>query len=133
MKVHEAAAWLSFGEGLGSKEFWPGMHAAEALSLAGYGNEVRAAITPKLPSEPDDQRRCGLARELVRAGDLAFTRVLLDVLARPDPYGHVHACESLFKVWQVGDGVLLRRALAGAEKPRSQDHGRGRPRAVGEP
>src|SRR3954451_12822135 len=53
-------------QGLGSKEFCPGMHAAEALSLAGYGNEVRAAIAPKLPPESDDQRRCGLARELVR-------------------------------------------------------------------
>src|SRR3954470_25010119 len=103
--------------GLGSGEFWPGMHAAEALSLAGCGDEVRAAIAPRLPTEPDDQRRCGLARELVRAGDLASTRVLLDVLAKADPHGHVHACESLFKVWQVGDGVLLRRALAGAETP----------------
>ena len=103
--------------GLGSGEFWPGMHAAEALSLAGFGDEVRAAIAPRLPAETDDQRRCGLARELVRAGDLASTRVLLDVLAKADPHGHVHACESLFKVWQVGDGALLRRALAGAEKP----------------
>ncbi len=122
--VEGAAAGLELDEGLrgrclailrealGSKEFWPSMHAAEALTLAGCGNEVRAALGPKLPSESDDQRRCGLARELVRAGDLSFTRVLVEGLAKPDPYGHVHACESLFKVWQVGDGVSLRRALA---------------------
>jgi sialidase-1 len=98
--------------GLGSDEFWPAMHAAEALSLDGHGDEVRAALAPKLPMETDDQRLCGLARELVRAGDLSRTRVLLDVLAKPDPHGHVHASESLFKVWQVGDGALLRRAFA---------------------
>ena len=51
--------------GLGSEEFWPAMHAAEALSLAGHGAEVRAAIAPRLATETDDQRRCGLARELV--------------------------------------------------------------------
>jgi len=103
--------------GLGSKEFWPGMHAAEALSLSGHGEEVRAAVTPRLPTESDEQRRCGLARELVRAGDLASTRILLNALEKADPYGHVHACESLFKVRQIGDGASLRGALARAEKP----------------
>src|SRR5262245_17693172 len=88
--------------GLGSDEFWPAMHAAEALTLAGHGAEVRAALAPRLPGEGDDQRRCGLARELVRSGDLAPTRVMIDILAGANPHGHVHACESLFKVWQVG-------------------------------
>jgi sialidase-1 len=103
--------------GLGSPEFWPGIHAAEALALAGCGDEVRAAITPRLNVETDDQRRCGLAREVVRAGDLASTRILLDVLAKADSYGHTHSCESLFKVGQIGDGTLLRRAQAGAGGP----------------
>src|SRR5690242_10317620 len=57
--------------GLGSDEFWPAMHAAEALTLEGLGAEVRASLAARLPGETDDQRRCGLARELVRAGDLA--------------------------------------------------------------
>lgn len=104
--------------GLDSDEFWPAMHAAEALSLVGLGDEVREALLPRLPEEADAQRRCGLARELTRAGDLAFVRVLLEILASPDPHGHVHACESLFKVRQVGDGRLLRSALARADQPR---------------
>ena len=49
---------------LNSGEFWPSMHAAEALTLAGKTDEVRATLAPLLPKERDDQRRCGLAREL---------------------------------------------------------------------
>ncbi len=45
-------------------------------------------------------------------------RVLTDVLASPDPHGHVHACESLFKVRQIGDGALLRQALKQADQPK---------------
>lgn len=93
------------------QQFWPAMHAAEALTLAGHGPEVIAFLAPLLESETDGQRRCGLARELVRAGDQTKVRVLLDLLAAEDPYAHVHACESLYKVNQIGDGVLLRQAF----------------------
>src|SRR5262249_34325650 len=55
--------------GLGSDEFWPSMHAAEGLTSAGQGQDVRRALAPKLTTETDDQKRCGLARELVRAGE----------------------------------------------------------------
>ncbi len=105
--------------GLASDEFWPSMHAAEALSQVGLGDVVRAKLSPRLPQESDDQRRCGLARELVRAGDLSAVGVLLDILGKDDAYGHTHACESLFKVWQIGDGRLLRAALARREQPKT--------------
>lgn len=105
--------------GLGSDEFWPLMHAAEALTLAGQGQEVRAALAPRLPLEKDDQHRCGLARELVRAGDRAKAAVLLKILAKADTYGHTHAAESLYKVAESGDGQLLRRAL-GAPSVKTQ-------------
>ncbi len=98
--------------GLRSDEFWPSIHAAEGLTLAGYGDEVRDYLTDKLAAEKDDQRRCGIARELVRAGDKARTTVMLDILAGDDPYGHVHAAESLYKVVEIGDGVALRKAFA---------------------
>jgi sialidase-1 len=102
-------------EGMASGEFWPSMHAAEALSDAGAGEEVRRALAPRLATEADAQHRCGIARELVRAGDLSQVRTLLDVLASPDPHGHGHACESLYKAREIGDGVLLRRAMQAAE------------------
>lgn len=90
-------------------QFWPAMHAAEALTLAGFGNEVRVALEPRLATDTDAQHRCGLARELVRAGDKSKLSILTEVLVSPDAYGHVHAAESLFKVYEVGDPEAMRR------------------------
>ena len=95
--------------GLWSDEFWPSMHAAEGLTLGGYGDEVVAYLEPKLPDEVDDQQRCGLARELVRAGKKEYVQVMLDILAGEDSHGHVHAAESLYKVGELGDGSIMRR------------------------
>ena len=91
-------------EGLQSDAFWPAMHAAEALSDSGFGAEVREQLWPRLPEEQDDQRRCGLAREIVRSGDRRALPTLFGVLAKDDPYGHTHAAESLYKIADVGDG-----------------------------
>ena len=94
-----------------SDEFWPSMHAAEALTLTGRGDEVVTLLTPLLPLEKDDQKRCGLARELVRAGQRQHVNVLLSIMAGDDTYGHVHSCESIYKVFEIGDGVALRAAI----------------------
>lgn len=104
--------------GLKSDDFWPAMHAAEGLTVAGYGTEVRAALSPRVSAEHDDQRRCGLARELVRAGDLTQVQTLVAVLASPNDYGHTHACESLFKVRQPGDKALLQQTLRAQKAPK---------------
>ncbi len=97
-------------DGMTGDEFWPAIHAAEGLTLAGHGDEVRKYLEPKLPLEKDDQRRCGLARELVRAGDRDKAKVMLEILAGDDPYGHVHAAESLYKVDEIGDGKAMKQA-----------------------
>lgn len=107
-------------EGMRSEEFWPSIHAAEGLTLGGHGDEVIAFLEPKLATEKDDQRRCGIARELVRAGERRYRRVLLDILAGDDPHGHVHAAESLYKVAEIGDGVAMRKAFANKENIRLQ-------------
>lgn len=107
-------------DGMAGEEFWPAIHAAEALSLAGHGDEVQKFLLPKLPGEKDDQKRCGLARELVRAGDARQTQIMLDILAAENDYGHVHAAESLYKVNQIGDGKAMRRALEQDENFRLQ-------------
>ena len=107
-------------DGLQSEDFWPAMHAAEGLSAAGYGGEVRDALLPRIDSETDDQRRCGLARELVRAGDRRHAAVMLQILEGDDDYGHVHAAESLYKVWEIGDGTALRAAFDQTENLRLQ-------------
>ena len=98
-------------EGLHSDEFWPSIHAAEGLTLGGHGAEVIAYLTPKLANEKDDQSRCGIARELVRAGDRSQAKWMLDILDKDDPHGHVNAAESLYKVSETGDGLALRKAF----------------------
>jgi sialidase-1 len=95
--------------GLASDEFWPAMHAAEALTYAGRGEEVIAALAKR--TAMDDQQQCGLARESVRAGDRSQISTLLAILVKPASIGHTHAAESLFKVSEVGDGSALRAAL----------------------
>ncbi|MFO1096538.1 MAG: exo-alpha-sialidase [Planctomycetaceae bacterium] len=99
-------------EGLRSDQFWHAMHAAEGLTAGGHPDEVRPLLLEKLQTETDDQRRCGLARELVRAGDRRYADVLLLILTSDNPHGHVHAAESLFKIRELGDGAALRQAFA---------------------
>jgi sialidase-1 len=104
--------------GVASDEFWPAMHAAEALTLTGRGRDVLEALANR--SETDDQKRCGMAREAVRAGDRSKLAVLFEVLDRPGSNGHTHAAESLFKLAEVGDGRKLRSALAQDDNVRLQ-------------
>jgi sialidase-1 len=104
--------------GLASDEFWPSMHAAEALKLAGKGEEVREALRPKLKTEMDAQHRCGLAREIVRAGDRTTLPILWQILADEKSNGRVHAAESLYKIAELGDGRLMRSVFAEADNPR---------------
>ena len=105
-------------EGLHSDEFWPSIHAAEGLTLGGYGDTVRKHLEPKLATKLDDQQRCGVSRELVRAGDRLKRNVMLEILAGDDDFGHIHAAESLYKVEEIGDGVAMRRAIEQTENLR---------------
>lgn len=102
-------------DGLASEEFWPAMHAAEALTYAEAESEVIAALKTRLPDEKDDQRRCGLVRELYRAGDHSHLQILFDVLGNPSSKGRTHAAESLYKIGQTADKNLLREAMNQSE------------------
>ncbi|MBI1348250.1 hypothetical protein GC163_18400 [bacterium] len=102
-------------EGLKSEEFWPAMHAAEVLTLAGQQAEVVAALRDRLPVESNDQRRCGLARELARAGDDSALPVLWQILKTPQSIGRVHAAESLYKLGAKPQDNSLTEALAQTE------------------
>ena len=101
-----------------SEEFWPSMHAAEALTLAGAGGDVVEALRDRLPVEKDDQHRCGLVRELVRAGDRSQLPILFAILDDTDSAGRTHAAESLFKIVESGDGSQLRAAFDPSQDPR---------------
>ena len=98
-------------EGLRSDEFWPSIHAAEGLSIGGFGETVRRHLEPKLSTKLDDQQRCGVSRELMRAGNRQRGKIMLDILAGKADFGHVHAAESLYKLEEIGDGVAMRKAF----------------------
>ncbi|MCA9114839.1 MAG: exo-alpha-sialidase [Planctomycetaceae bacterium] len=104
-------------DGMAGSEFWPSIHAAEALTVAGHGAEVQKFLKPKLKTETDARQRCGLARELVRAGDRAYAHILLEAISGEDSYPHIHAAESMFKVGEIGDGAALRKAVQQEEVP----------------
>ena len=106
---------LILRSGLASDEFWPAMHAAEALTYADAGSEVLAALKDRLPNEQDDQRRCGLVRELYRAGDHSHLQILFEILGDPASKGRTHAAESLYKIGQTADKKLLREAMNQSE------------------
>jgi len=108
---------VTLRKGIKSDEFWPAMHAAEALALAGAGSEVIAELRDRLPLEQSDQRRCGLARELVRAGDRGRLPVLFQILDDATSTGRVHAAESLYKLAESGDGKSLRAAFEQEKNP----------------
>lgn len=92
-------------------DFWAVMHAAEALTQLGHGSEVLAALSPRLAAEMEDKRRCGLARELARAGDAARVAVLTATLADRCSTARVQAAESLFKLGLVGERDAQLEAL----------------------
>ncbi|MFP6768656.1 MAG: HEAT repeat domain-containing protein, partial [Planctomycetaceae bacterium] len=96
--------------GLQGEDFWPSIHAAEGLTLGGQPKTVIDFLQPKLAQETDTQKRCGLARELVRAGAREHVAEMIRILRHKDPHGHVHAAESLYKVHGCGNGRDLERA-----------------------
>ena len=96
--------------GLHGEDFWPAIHAAEGLTLGQQQKTVINFLSPKLDQESDLQKRCGLARELVRAGDRKHVAEMIRILEHKDSHGHVHAAESLYKVHGCGDGRALERA-----------------------
>ena len=102
-------------DGANSDSFWPSMHAVEALTVVGQADPLKPQLASRLSSETDEQHRCGLARELVRAGEKQYTTLLLETLADEDSAGRTHAAESLYKIGEIGDGVALRAAMEQTE------------------
>jgi sialidase-1 len=104
--------------GMHGDEFWPSIHAAEGLTLGGHGGEVIEFLTPKLETKLDDQQRCGVSRELIRAGDKSRADIMLRILAGDETFGHIHAAESLYKVVEIGDGTAMRKRFETADNLR---------------
>lgn len=91
-------------------EFYPAVHAAEGLTLAGHGDEVKEVFGPLLKTETDGKKKCGLARELARAGERDKAAIIVALVS--DTAANVNAAESLYKIGEIGDGKALRQAYA---------------------
>ncbi len=102
-------------EGLHDDEYAPSLHAAEGLTLAGYGEEVIPVFINKLDRENADARRAGIARELARAGDLSKISLIADILRKNDPKSRVAAAEALYKLGEVGDADAMKAASRSQE------------------
>ncbi|MBT6037433.1 MAG: hypothetical protein HOJ34_04025 [Kordiimonadaceae bacterium] len=101
--------------GLEDQNFWPSMHAAEGLTKAGYGAETREWLEARLSDETDDARRAGIARELVRAGELSKEDILAELLTKDIVAIRIAAAEGLYKVAKVGDIDAVNRAFQSLE------------------
>lgn len=108
--VHDKAISI-LRQGINDKDFWPSLHAAEALTEAGLADEVKERLQIRLIGENDDSRRAGIARELVRAGDISKVEILAAILRKNDPSSRIGAAEGLYKISEIGDQNAMDRAF----------------------
>lgn len=99
--------------------FWTAILAAEGLISAGYDREAVSFIAPLLEAETDAQKRCGLARELMRSGIGGGERVMTEILQTKTSGAIPIAAESLFQVGAVGDEQSLRATMNHNQDPQS--------------
>lgn len=98
-------------EGLHSDEFWPMIHASEALVDAQYAFEAIPVLKRHLAEERDLRYRAGLARALVRAGERNALTELQDILLTTNTEARVIAIEAMFRVADVADVTIVTAAM----------------------
>lgn len=97
-------------EGVQGDEFWPSIHAAEALIREDYAFEATPIITERLGKERDRRRVAGYARALAAADANQSVVALQDILLSDDLEARILAAEAMFKTGLVGDPVILEQA-----------------------
>ena len=111
--------------GLRSSEFWPSMHAAEALTQSGHGKEVTELLPVRLQTTADDQQRCGLARELVSRVQRMRKETGLAVSDRIRLWVEgdeaVRVAAESHREW-IAEEVLARALVVGAGPADERDH-----------
>ncbi|UUO04754.1 exo-alpha-sialidase [Blastopirellula sp. J2-11] len=96
--------------GLQSSSFANLLNAAEGLTAAGKQKEVIAALSPKLKQTKGSDRKCELARELVRAGERSYLAILVQALQDDVALEtQAVACDALFQIDEIGEGRILRK------------------------
>eukprot|EP00899_Mesostigma_viride_P025614 jgi/Mesvir1/6237/Mv00915-RA.1 len=101
-------------------DFWPSMHAAEALTRARHAHEVDDFLSHLALLVPTDEMRVGVARERARAGRQEYIAAIVDALKQPNNTAHSQAAESLLKLGDVGQGRGVLQAAMSQDAERVQ-------------
>lgn len=94
-------------QGLHSDEFWPSIHAAEALIDAGYGFEVTPVLYNKLESEGYDVYRASIAKALIKDNEQEGIVILQDIMLRDDQSAQLESVKGLFYEATVADTAIV--------------------------
>ncbi len=97
-------------EGLQSDEFWPSIHAAEALIDADYGFEATPILLQRRERETDRRRIAGYARALLKTDNTQALLDLQDILLSDDTEARILAAEALFRNARIGNPTILAEA-----------------------
>ncbi|MEM8485614.1 MAG: HEAT repeat domain-containing protein [Bacteroidota bacterium] len=97
-------------EGVQGDEFWPSIHAAEALIREDYAFEATPLIEARMGSERDRRRIAGYARALALTDYNQGIVALQDILLSDDLEARILAAEAMFRTGLVGDPVILEQA-----------------------
>ena len=87
--------------------------AVDARGRRADGGRLRRRSSPIARTEAGDGKGWSTPLWLPATGSRRITKVslLFKTLAAADPYAHVHAAESLYKLGEVGDGQVLTQAM----------------------
>lgn len=97
-------------EGVQGDEFWPSIHAAEALIREDYGFEATPLLRERMGREQDRRRIAGYARALAAVDQNQSVVALQDILLSDDIEARILAAEAMFRTGIVGDPAILEQA-----------------------
>ncbi len=94
-------------EGVKGDEFWPSIHAAEALIKEDYAFEATPLLTTRMGAERDRRKIAGYARALATTDYNQSVVALQDILLSDDLEARILAAEAMFRTGIIGDPVIL--------------------------
>ena len=104
-------------EALNSDEFWPSIHAAEALIDAGYGFDAVPVLREKLDKETQPVYQAGLAKALLRGGQKEAIVILQDIILGQDEAAREEAVRGMFHIATVADTSIINDAIRSSSNP----------------
>ena len=102
-------------DGLHSDEFWPSIHAAEAMIDAGYGFEVTPVLYDKLKTEREEVYRASIAKALIKSGQQEGIVILQDIMLGSNEAAQLESLKGLFYEVTVADTAIVGQLIRATE------------------